>query len=230
MKTILVYGLRRSGNHYIISTLIQKFNNWVHINDTKLCYDKYIEYKNIEKDKNSSDTKYTGFNGVDCVIISMENKNMEKDYNEINKLRQTEDCSVILLLRTPYSHFSSVWQLYKKEKKTLQTIIELWKIYANYFINSSDDYIVKILYDTFSTDNDYRHYIFNQLGIEYSNINEKFKIRHQRSSFKDANKTRQVYNTIDNCIFNEDEEFLKLAKDKEVEHLFKIISNYKYNE
>jgi hypothetical protein len=226
MKTILVYGLRRSGNHYIISTIIQKFNNWVHINDTKLCYDKYIEYKNIEKDKNRSDAKYTGFNGVDCVIISMENKIMENDYNEINKLRQTEDCSVIMLLRTPYSHFSSVWKVYKKQQiPRLRTIVKLWKIYANFFINNTDGDIVKILYDRFSTDNNYRCDIFQQLGLEYSNINEKFKIRNQSSSFKDDNESRQVYNTIDNCIFNKDDEFLKLTKDEEVENLFKKIIN-----
>ena len=51
MKTIIVYGLRRSGNHFLISIILQQFSNYVHINNTDLSYDKYVKYKNIKKKK-----------------------------------------------------------------------------------------------------------------------------------------------------------------------------------
>ena len=51
MKTIILYGLRRSGNHFLISTILQQFSNYVHINDTDLSYNKYIDIKILKKIK-----------------------------------------------------------------------------------------------------------------------------------------------------------------------------------
>lgn len=55
MKTILLFGLKKSGNHFIISTILQQYSNYVHINNTVLSYEKYIKFKNIEKDKDTTD-------------------------------------------------------------------------------------------------------------------------------------------------------------------------------
>ena len=78
MKTIIIYGLRRSGNHYLISTILQQFTNYVHINDTILSYEKYNTYKEIEKTVNQIDNDWTGFKDVECVIISIENQLIKK--------------------------------------------------------------------------------------------------------------------------------------------------------
>ena len=47
MKTIILYGLRRSGNHFLISTILQQFSNYVHMNNMNLSYNNYIKYRNI---------------------------------------------------------------------------------------------------------------------------------------------------------------------------------------
>ena len=73
MKTIILYGLRRSGNHYLISTIMQQFNNVIHINDVDLRFDTYNHFKNIKISKRRIDNEWTGFKDAECVIISMEN-------------------------------------------------------------------------------------------------------------------------------------------------------------
>ena len=83
MKTILLFGLRRSGNHFIISTILQQFDLSVHINDVNLSYDKYSEFKNINITSKRANN-YIGFKNADCVIISMENKII--DFKEYQKL------------------------------------------------------------------------------------------------------------------------------------------------
>ena len=67
----------------LISTILQQFSNYVHINDTDLSYNKYIKYKNIKKNKETIDNKWSGFKDVECVVISIENKIL--DSNEIDK-------------------------------------------------------------------------------------------------------------------------------------------------
>jgi hypothetical protein len=59
MKTIIVYGLRRSGNHFLISSILQQFTNYVHLNDINISFNEYIKYKNITKDKETVDRKYS---------------------------------------------------------------------------------------------------------------------------------------------------------------------------
>ena len=114
MKTIIIYGLRRSGNHYLISTILQQFTNYVHINDTILSYEKYNTYKEIEKTVNQIDNDWTGFKDVECVIISIENQ-LINNY-ELQLFNHIYDIHIMMLIRCPYSHFSSVWKVYNKDK------------------------------------------------------------------------------------------------------------------
>jgi len=41
MIIILFFGIRRSGNHFVISQIINNFKNIVHMNDVKLSYEEY---------------------------------------------------------------------------------------------------------------------------------------------------------------------------------------------
>ena len=221
MKTIILYGLRRSGNHFLISTILQQFSNYVHINDTDLSYNKYIRYKNIEKNKETIDNKWTGFKDVECVVISIENKIL--DSNEIDKFNGIDNCYVLMLLRCPYSHFSSVWEVYKKDERMLLSIIELWKIYSKLFINNNNNGIINVLYDKYSTDENYMINILQKLGFYNININTNKQIRYQESSFKEEGDKKQTYRDIESCIYKDDKTFLKLIEDKEINNLWGII-------
>ena len=144
MKTIIIYGLRRSGNHYLISTILQQFTNYVHINDTVLSYDKYQKYKDIEKTVTHIDKDWTGFKNVECVIISIENQ-LINNY-DIDKFHNIPNSYTLMLLRCPYSHFSSIWKVYDKDKPLLIHLIKLWKLYAEEFKNPTSKHIIKVIY------------------------------------------------------------------------------------
>jgi hypothetical protein len=220
MKTIIIYGLKRSGNHFLISSILQQFSNYVHINDTNLSFNKYLKYKNIKKDKEQIDCEWTGFKDVECVLISLENKII--DNTELDNFRKIYGCYFFILLRCPYSNFSSVWEVYNKSEDHLLPIVKLWKIYAKDFINNSNSDFIKVLYDEFKINEKYRINVLKNLGIDNINIDVNKYIKHQQSSFSESSK-QQVYKTLENCVFKDDEKFLKLVKDKEIDNLWELL-------
>ena len=220
MKTIILYGLKRSGNHFLISTILQQFSNCVHINNVKLSYDKYIEWKNIEKTKERIDCDWTGFKGVECVVISLENKII--DNNEFDKFKNIDNCNFLMLLRCPYCNFSSVWKVYNKNENKLRLSVKLWKIYAKYFLNNNE--VIKVLYDELATNNNYMYDVLKKLGIDnIKKVDNNKYIKWQLSSFKkNKTKQKQVYKTLENCIFKDDKDFIRLVKDKEIDNLWNL--------
>tara|TARA_Y100000389_G_scaffold202684_1_gene248745 strand:+ start:1575 stop:2270 length:696 start_codon:yes stop_codon:yes gene_type:complete len=221
MKTIILYGLRRSGNHFLISLILQQFSNYVHLNDICLSYDNYIKWKNINKTKERIDCGWTGFKDVECVVISLENKTIDK---ELDKFRKIENCNVLFLLRSPYCHFSSVWRVYNKNESKLLEIIKLWKIYAKHFIQN--DEFIKVLYDELSTDDNYIVNLLKKLDIyNIKSIDKSKYIRFQKSSFgSNSAQQKQVYKTLENCVFKNDVNFIKLLKDKkEIDNLWDLV-------
>ena len=221
MKTIIIYGLRRSGNHYLISTILQQFTNYVHINDTILSYEKYNTYKEIEKTVNQIDNDWTGFKDVDCVIISIENQ-LINNY-ELQLFNHIYDIHIMMLIRCPYSHFSSVWKVYNKDKTMLTYLIKLWKLYAEEFNNPESKNIIKVVYDEYVVNDRYIINTLQKLGINNININNDIEIPYQKSSFKTNEKQRQVYRTINNCNYKNDINFIKLIKEKDIATMWKSI-------
>lgn len=224
MKTIILYGLRRSGNHFIISTILQQFTNYVHINDVKsLSYDKYIKYSKIKKDKERIDNYWTGFKNVECVVISLENQIMNSD--ELIKFQSLDDCHFMILLRSPYNHFASVWQVYNKDKMKLLEIINLWKIYATSFIDKNVQ-CIKVFYDKYCVDDSYMIEILKKMHIDNIKIDCAKTIKWQKSSFKNEEHKKQVYGTLDNCIFKNDEIFISMINDNEIDDMYNMINEY----
>lgn len=224
MKTIILFGLRRSGNHFLISQILQQYSNYVHINNKELDYDNYIKYKNIKKSKSRSDNKWTGFLDTECIVISIENKII--NFNELEKFNNIDNCYSIILLRCPYSNFSSIWKIYDNHKEErLIRIVNLWKIYAKIFIDDNNN-LIKILYDEFCLKDDYIINSLLKLNIDIKKINRDNYIPWQESSFESKNSKR-VYDTLETCVFKDDEIFLKLIedKDKEIFNLWNIIKS-----
>ena len=221
MKTIIIYGLRRSGNHYLISTILQQFTNYVHINDTILSYEKYNTYKEIEKTVSQIDNDWTGFKDVECVIISIENQLINK--YELQLFNHIYDMHIMMLIRCPYSHFSSVWKVYNKDKTMLTYLIKLWKLYAEEFNNPESKNIIKVVYDEYVVNDRYIINALQKLGINNININNDIEIPYQKSSFKTNEKQRQVYRTINNCNYKTDINFIKLVKDNDIATMWKLI-------
>ena len=81
MKVIIQIGIKRSGNHGILN-LIKKsgIKNYIHMNDIHhFTYENYEYFSKKEPEYNPvNDHNWTGFKGVDVVIISLENKCIPK--------------------------------------------------------------------------------------------------------------------------------------------------------
>ena len=65
-----------------------------------------INLKILKKTKNELVENGLDLKNVECVVISMENK--VKDFDLLEKFNSIDDCYPIVLLRYPYSNFSSV--------------------------------------------------------------------------------------------------------------------------
>ena len=223
MKTIIFYGLRRSGNHFVISTLLQQFDNAVHINDTKLSFDDYIKYSQIPMTRQRSDITYTGFKNAECVILSMENKPI--DMLELNKFNKIKDTHVVLLIRDPYNTMASAWKIYMlRDKPTpdkVNDILKLWPVYARLFLNS--DKFVKILYDKYCESPEYIDSRLRKMGIIKKNIDTNIEIKWQCSSFKDADNCRRTWGTFEDNIFYNLHEYRQLFNGQQIHKLWSDI-------
>jgi len=227
MKTIILFGLRRSGNHYLISKILQQYTNFVHINDTKLSYNKYDKYKNINAHTERIDEEWIGFKGVECVVISMEDQII--DFNELEKFNNISDCHILMLLRCPYTNLSSAWTAYRKKTTIAITTIFMWEIYAKIFIN--DNNLIKILYDEYISNSEYQTKILNKIGItEPKNLNNSHAIQWQESSFKheNKNKSRQIYKSLNNCACCDDKQFIELFENTNVNILWDKIMKLRF--
>lgn len=219
MKTIILFGLKRSGNHFLISTILQNYSNYVHMNNTFLSYTNYIKYKNIKKDKERIDNNWIGFEGVECVVISMENKII--DFNELDKFNQVNNCHSLILLRCPYDHFSSVWEVYNKNIGTTKEMIRLWKIYAELF--KTDNRLIKVLYDEYSSNNKYLIHILNKIGIEIKDLDKNTCVQWGTSSYDNKNESKRIFGTLKTCVYKDNPIFIKLLEDKEIYNLWILI-------
>ena len=219
MKTILLYGLRRSGNHFLTSMILQQFQKWVHINDVRLSYDEYLKYKNIPKTLGRIDRNYTGFDGVDCVLISMEDKQI--DYDELLKFSSEEDVHSIMLLRNPYNNAASVWQMTRKRQGYTNNTISLWKIYAKQYL-SNIPINLKVLYDKLATDETYVTECLSKLGIHNTIIDTSITQPFQRSSFKDETLSKKCYGGLADCNFKDEPAFLELFDNETIQDIDKL--------
>lgn len=226
MKTIILYGLRRSGNHFLISNILQHFNNTVHINNClDFSFDNYINYKNIDITTNRSSRVFTGFKNADLVVISMENKTI--DESELEKFKNIDDCYIVLLLRNPYNNLASAWREYilnprpkRVKPEQLEQIHSLWIDYANKYLAGG---MVNVLYDSFVESEEYRRRIMTSIGITLQKVNLNQRIKWQRSSYSDTSKKRKIWGKLEDSNYAGDPEFIKLFNGGEHEELWNRI-------
>ena len=220
MKIVILFGLKRSGNHYLLSNIIQNYDNHVHLNDTDLSYSKFNSFRDIEVTNRRIDRKYTGFKGVDCVILSCEDK---INFGEVTKFltNKSEEDEVypILLIRNPYNNMSSLKKKFPN-MKVMQSKIRLWQIYAKFFISDESNEFIKIVYDHFCTDPKYFKDKLDKLNINVDNIDKSVEINYQQSSFQNESQSRRYYGNLITCVYANDKSFVKLFDKTDIEELW----------
>lgn len=171
---------------------------------------------------NRSERVFTGFKSANSVIITMEDKTI--DLAELEKFKAIEDCHVILLLRNPYNNLASAWKQYmlnsepdKLKPEIFNKIYSLWIDYANHYLNND---MVNILYDRYVESEKYRNNIFNSIGITPEEIDLEKKIKCQCSSYSNRSNQRKIWGSLEDSVYADDPEFVKLFKTGEHEKLW----------
>lgn len=169
MKSYILFGVQRSGNHGIINLILKSNNkNYVHINNSVLNYNLFNKFSQIEiKNRTNKKGQFIGFKDAEMIILSLENKVI--DYTELEKFI---DSKCILLLRNPYNNFASLFKSYENKKlginrkiKSINFLKKIWKSYAKNILDNNN--IIIIIYDLFYKDSNYRNSIFNKLELQY---------------------------------------------------------------
>ena len=230
MKTIILYGLRRSGNHFFISNILQHFDHAVHINNCQeFSFNNYQKFKSINITAHRSDREFIGFKNAECVLISIENKII--DQNELDKFKSVDDCHVMLLLRNPYNNLASAWKEYilnlkpnRVKPEQVYQIHSLWIDYAYQYLKAD---MVNVLYDSFVESEEYRKRIITSLGITSRNVRLNQKIKWQCSSYSDNAKKQKIWGTLKDSVYADDPEFVKLFKNSKHEELWNKIIKLK---
>lgn len=227
MKTIIWYGLRRSGNHGLIYLLLlSSQKKYVFINDLKyLSYEKYQQC--LEQDMTPFDISknalgiqyvdlikhaclYTGFKNAELVVLGFENKPLSLlSLQEMDKF-PIADTYKVILFRNPFNNLASIYHKFEKNKELVISMIELWLQYANFIIHhhQSNNYIF-LFYDKFYKDKEYQTQISQQLDVELNmdfDFNDENKIFMARSSFTQTlysnNETNRYLEYINDDFFN----------------------------
>lgn len=230
MKTVLFYGLRRSGNHGILNLFIQHYQNAVHLNDTVLSLDYYNLYKEIEISNVRCDRGYIGFKDADCVIISIENQYI--DFHELSKFNYISGVYRVLLIRNPYHQLSSVWKVYNQSVQQLTKIRDLWIYYAELFLSEDSIQFIKIVYDLFYTNKTYRENILRKCAIDKKKVNISDFTVWGDSSYQNKDDARRMLGGLEDCVYSNDNTFVTIVTcDKRVDKLWnRIMELYSDNE
>ena len=224
MKTIVLYGLRRSGNHFVISNILNQFKNSVHINDCRnFSFDQYQKYKNIRITQHRTDNGFTGFHGCDCLIISIESAKI--DYKELDKFKNLGEFYPFLLLRNPYHNIASAWKEYTQNGKPktnlyaqrFNEVIQLWPYYAEEYLKNK---IHTILYDEYVNSLEYRNSVLEKLEIQSISTETPKKITFQKSSFADKSKVAKTYGGLKDSVFYGEPNFMNIFNDSSFELLW----------
>lgn len=224
MKTVVLHGLRRSGNHFVISNILNQFKNSVHINDCRnFSFNEYQKYKNIPVTKNYSDHSFIGFHGCDCVLISIESAKI--DYTELDKFKDYDEFYPVILLRNPYHNIASAWKIYTENGKSrndthserLNQVIKLWPYYAEEYLKNK---MHTILYDEYVNSTEYRESILGKLGIESMNNNIPTEVKWQKSSFQEEKQAAKTYGSLKDSVFYGEPKFMNIFNNSSFEILW----------
>ncbi len=247
-KELRMVGLKRSGNHAIITWLRRHYQERVwHLNDVapgRNPYRHLYEHYSRPALKQEADGN---FSQKKCLIYNYENYTFESIINSL--LEKKHDLYLgksqirydLLILRDPYNTFASILQGQINDNnfsylhtlpKNKKTITELWLDYAKEFLGETN-YLqhkkVTINYNQWTTSEQYRNNISEQLGLDFCDAGfDIVKNYGGGSSFQGTDFDQQaskmdVLNRWQKFI--DDEEYRKMLNDEIREYSQKIFGH-----
>jgi hypothetical protein len=235
-----VFGLRRGGNHAIISWIISAmeddsvyfFNDILHDYDKlyKSVITSYLDEK-IEKLSHKIKKNPTWSEDKKCIIQSYEDQplsiinEVEKQYNGVVKNKIN-----IIIVRDIYNLIASRLELCRAGSSFTEVtndVCELWLEYVNEYLNPSNN-TVCINYNKWNENEEYRNMIADKLGIKNPDISAKMSFGNMAklggTSFSNSQNESCTYNTRW-LKYKDDPEFNNIIGKKYVgicKHVFNI--------
>ena len=185
-KEIRVVGLKRSGNHGIITWIRRHYNEGVwHLNDVSPLKNPYRHLcEHYPKEALKQEAKGI-FSKKECLIYNYENYTLESITNSIFEKKHNLYLGTshtrydLLILRDPYNTFASIlkgqintnnFTYLHTHPKNQKSIAELWLDYAKEFLGKTN-YLkhnrVMVSYNQWVSDKDYRKNISQKLGLDF---------------------------------------------------------------
>ena len=186
-KEIRVVGLRRSGNHAIITWIRRHYPEYIyHLNNIPVKQNPYrFLAEHFPKDNLKQEAK-GNFTHKNCLIYSYENGALENIADPIFEakhdiyLGKSRTRTDVLILRDPFNMFASMLAggektnsklRYMRIRKSEKNISQLWLDYAKEFLGETS-YLknnkLVINYNKWCLEENYRKQISKQLNLEFS--------------------------------------------------------------
>jgi hypothetical protein len=203
MKTIIFFGIIRSGNHGLINAILDGYKNPIHINNVVLNYETYKKHSQIQIDKKRSDINYIGFKGCDCVILSIENISIDNKQIDLF-LKNVDDVKISVLIRNPYNCISSVYKCHKNEA-FVRYVVKQWVEYCNIVLHPPA-HIHPLIYDKVFTDNGNYNEFMTHVGIR--DVSDEVKTSYTKwgySSWDIKTDIRRMMGSLDDCLYANNE-------------------------
>ncbi len=247
-KEIRIVGLKRSGNHGIITWIRHHYNHYVwHLNKIspmKNPYRNLYEHYAKEDLKREAEAR---FSYKECLIYNHENYILESLNNSI--LERKHDLYIgksktrydLLILRDPYNTFASMLQGQKNNNKfsyiytfpdNKKIITELWLDYAKEFLGETN-YLkhtkIMINYNHWVKNQTYRKSISKKLDLDFCDTGFNIVKNYGGGSSFDGTKLTNQVDKMDILTrwrnFVNDEEYKKMLSPEIIEYSHKIFGH-----
>lgn len=211
VNTILLVGVRRSGNHGLLNWLIGNLSGKViHINalpHSDLTPEMYEENSRKTDDENPrennpryplpdsieleySEGVWVNFHHADWLILSLESVKVRQLKGQLTLFSERTRCKSILLLRDPLNNAASMYKNKRSRgssdensQSSVGHVLVCWEQHAEEMVNPHSFWTTRVLFNRWTIDRDFRDHIMSDLGL--TNTDSGFgKISgHGRSSF-----------------------------------------------
>lgn len=169
-KEYNVYGLRRSGHHAVLTWIIGLTKN------TSVHYDAYVEQNSLVKIPEKNTHHFD--NGKEKYITEIKNKeitsvfyNLEDTFIYPFPFKELE-CQIkrnIIVYRDPYNLLASRCKMFNELEKYPEYI---HATYLNHlYFPEKDNIIIKINYNSWFSNIEYRKQLANKLDLEFNDNN-----------------------------------------------------------
>ncbi len=211
INTILLAGVRRSGNHGLLNWIIGNLSGKViHINalpHSDLTPEMYEKNSRKPDDEKSGETsprypvpdsieleysegEWVNFHHADWLILSLESVKIRQLKGRIADFSERTKCKSVLLLRDPLNNAASMYKNRRSRgssdensQSSVGHVLVCWEQHAEEMVEADSFWTTRVLFNRWIIDRGFRDQIMADLGLTNSDSGFGKISGHGRSSF-----------------------------------------------